>query len=277
MDHVGGFDYFFRCVFNRESKPNQIWGPPETSRILNHRFQGFLWNLHADMIGTWNITDIEHDGLSTKRYELAEAFAVTHEAGHRPRSTILIDRPGYVVEAYTMNHRTPTIAYVVREKTRSNIDTKRLAEMGLRPGSWMKSLKDGSEKTESLLIDGILYSTSSLRESLVVESRGDSVAYLTDFLLDEAAMAELAVVLNGCQTIVCEGQYRHADLQLAQKNFHMTTVLSAELAKQAKVEKLVLFHLSDRYDTAEWIEMLAEARNRFSATAYPVHWQLGGE
>lgn len=52
MDHVGGFDSFFRCTFNRETKPNRIWGPPDTARILQHRFQGFLWNLHGEMSGT---------------------------------------------------------------------------------------------------------------------------------------------------------------------------------------------------------------------------------
>ena len=52
MDHVGGFDSFFRCNFDRATKPNQIWGPPETARVLQHRFQGFLWNLHEQMEAT---------------------------------------------------------------------------------------------------------------------------------------------------------------------------------------------------------------------------------
>ncbi len=39
MDHVGGFDYFFRCLFNRESKPNHIWGRlgPPTSSIIDFK------------------------------------------------------------------------------------------------------------------------------------------------------------------------------------------------------------------------------------------------
>src|SRR5262249_29916747 len=47
MDHVGGFDTFFRCTYNRTAKPNPVWGPPCTGAILRHRFQGFLWNLHT--------------------------------------------------------------------------------------------------------------------------------------------------------------------------------------------------------------------------------------
>jgi len=274
MDHVAGFDYYFRGVFNRVNKPNQIWGPPETSTILQHRFQGFLWNLHSDMIGTWWVTDIEPHRLVTRRFELSEAFVAAHDEGDSARKTVLIDRSNYVVNAYTMNHRTPTIAYVVREKPRSNIDTKRLAEIGLRPGPWMKVLKEECDTTESVVIDGATYPAAGLREQLIVETPGDSIAYLTDFLLDEASIAELAVTLKGCRTIVCEGQYRHSDLELARKNFHMTTVLTAELAKQADAEKLVLFHLSDRYQPSEWAEMLAEAQERFPATSYPTGWLI---
>ena len=28
MDHVSGFDSFFRANFNREDRANRIWGPP---------------------------------------------------------------------------------------------------------------------------------------------------------------------------------------------------------------------------------------------------------
>src|SRR5947209_12941256 len=37
MDHVAGFDTFFRCNYNRATKPNVVWGPPQTGRILHGR------------------------------------------------------------------------------------------------------------------------------------------------------------------------------------------------------------------------------------------------
>jgi ribonuclease BN (tRNA processing enzyme) len=58
MDHVGGFDAYFRCLYNRDSKANRIWGPPETIGIMQHRFQGFLWNLHEEMSATWLVSDM---------------------------------------------------------------------------------------------------------------------------------------------------------------------------------------------------------------------------
>src|SRR5215468_12414342 len=111
MDHVGGFDSFFRCTFSRNTKPNRIWGPPETARILQHRFQGFLWNLHEEMSATWLVSDIHLDRIRTTRFELQEAFSVAHDEGVQPYERTLVESAGFVVEAVTMDHRTPTLAY----------------------------------------------------------------------------------------------------------------------------------------------------------------------
>lgn len=273
-DHVGGFDSFFRCTFNRESRPNRIWGPPETSRIMQHRFQGFLWNLHGNMCGTWHVADVGAGEIRTTRFELNEAFAVAHDEGLRSHEATIVDGVGFSVQALTMDHRTPTLAFIVREKARWNIDTTKMASLGLRPGPWLKQLKENPGSTGSVMVGGSERSLAELRALLLVETPGDSIAYLTDFLLDEAVIERLSAHLQGCRTIVCEGQYRHADLELAQRNFHMTTQLSATLAKKSQAGELILFHLSDRYERDDWLDMLAEARRVFPNTRYPTAWKL---
>lgn len=273
MDHVAGFDTFFRCNFGRDTRPNRIWGPPDTACVMQHRFRGFLWNLHEQMSASWQVVDVHPAELHATRFELREAFAVAHDAGRRPYRRVIIDEATWTIEAVTMDHRTPTLAYIVREKPRQNIDPSRLASLGWRPGPWLKQLKEGA--TGTVTIDGVNRSLDEMRQALIVETPGDSIAYLTDFLLDDSALEQLADVLRGCRTMVCEGQYRHADLDLARRNFHMTTVLSATLARAAQVGELVLFHLSDRYERSVWGEMLTEAREIFPATRYPVEWNLG--
>jgi ribonuclease Z len=278
MDHIGGFDSFFRGVFDRETKPNRIWGPPETAAILQHRFQGYLWNLHTGMSATWRVSDVHPDEIRTARFELHEAFATAHDEGVEPRVREvweICQGIGFTVEAVTMDHRTPTLAYVVREKTRRNIDNSRLAALGLRPGPWLKEFKESHGRDEeTLTIDGATHSLEELRRALMTETPGDSIAYLTDFLLDEPSIERLVEALRGCRVMICEGQYRHADLALAQKHFHTTTTLAATVARRAQVEELVLFHISVRYERAEWIEMLREARQIFPRTHYPAHWKL---
>ena len=276
MDHVGGFDTFIRCNYCRDTKPNLVWGPPETAAILQHRLQGFQWNLHGEMSGTWRVADVHPARIETMRFELREAFAVTHDEGSRSYEGIIFDGGAFTVEAVTMDHRTPSLAYVVREKTRENIDTEKLSALGLRPGPWLNQLKDTGSGSAKVEVDGVERSVAELREELIVESPGESVAYLTDFRLDEPAMELLTEAVRGCRAIICEGQYRHADLELAGKNYHMTTVQAAQLAKRAEVGELVLFHLSERYDRQGWVEMLEEAREVFGGACYPGGWGLFG-
>ncbi len=277
MDHIAGFDTFFRCTFDRSSRPNRAWGPPGTARILQHRFQGFLWNLHEQMQGTWRVTDIGPEWLCTARFELGEAFAAFHDDCMEERSTVVLDHPQFTVEAIAMEHRTTTLAYIVREKPRRNIDVTRLGALGLQPGPWLKQLKEAIDPESAIVVDGVAHTAGALAESLVSETPGDSVAYLTDFLLDDQAMDALVPRLRECNTVVCEAQYRHADLDLAHRHFHMTTVLSATLAQRAAVRELVLFHLSERYSRSEWLDMLSEARAVFPRTRFADSWRLDAD
>jgi ribonuclease Z len=127
---------------------------------------------------------------------------------------------------------------------------------------------------EVVVVEGTPRRVRELQEALLVITPGDSVAYLTDFLLDEAAVERLADALKGVGTVVCESQYRHADLELACRNYHMTATQVASLAARAGVGRLVLFHISDRYQPEEWPELLAEARSVFPATTFPNHWAM---
>jgi ribonuclease Z len=269
MDHIGGFDSFFRATFNRP-KPVSVWGPPETSRILHHRFQGFMWNLIEGQPGTWYVHDVYPDRQTAFRFEAGEAFATAHPAGER--SGPIISTPALTIEAMALNHGTPSLGYLLREPPRANIDPAALARLGLRPGPWIQALKAPADPAATLEIDGVAHSQPALREQLVVETPGDSLAYLTDFMLDEGATERLAAWIQGCGTIICESQYRAADAELARRNFHLTAPAAAELARRANAGRLVLFHLSNRYRRPEWAELLAEARAVFPHTVFADHW-----
>lgn len=281
MDHVAGFDSLFRGLFNRQERPNQVWGPVGTAEILQHRFRGFLWNLHGTMSATWRVHDLACGVRSSARFELAEAFAQKHadqrhDAGTTATDPVVIDLETATVEAHPMNHGTPSLAWIVREKTKVNVDVSRLAGLGLRPGPWLKQLTTatGPELGQTVTVGDTTRTLAELRKLLLKETPGESVAYLTDFLLDDEARRKLVPLLQDCTTLICEAQYRASDLDLAQRNFHMTTRLTAELAREAGVQQLVLFHLSSRYTAAEWCEMLAEARAIFPSTRFPPHWPL---
>lgn len=274
MDHISGFDSFLRCNYGRTDRPNHIWGPFNTTEVIQHRFQGYWWNLTAGMPGTWRLHNVLADRIATSRIENSEHFSVAHDEGSALRTVEILSTQDYSVEAVLLNHHGPSVAYLVREKGRMNLDTSRLPGLGLKPGAWVRKLKEATDDQEVLSIEGKDYRVEELRKELLVETPGDSIAYVTDFLLDAATHEVLVQWLSGCGTLICEAQYRHSDLKLAEKNYHTTTSLVAAMAKDAMVKQLLLFHLSDRYTADVWKEMLAEARAVFPAAQFTPGWNL---
>jgi ribonuclease Z len=219
LDHVAGFDGFFRRTFDRTRPPNHVWGPPDTARILQHRFQGFLWNLHHGLDASWRVHEVHPGEVRTRRFELREAFAFERDEGSRPCGPTILTGDGFTVDAVALDHGTTVLGYVVRDRV------------------------------------------------------GEGIAYLADCLLDEAALTLLATALRGCRTVVCAAPYGQADLATACRTGHQTAAQAAELARRAGAGELVLVHLSDRYDRARWLELLAEARAVFPATRFPERWE----
>lgn len=273
MDHIGGFDSFFRCNFNRTNKPNLIWGPEGTSRILHHRFQGFLWNLVEGTNTTWKINDISVESIDSYNYELSEAFSIKHFSAQSKIEHSILHTDDFSISAIVLPHHGDCIGYVVREKPKTNIQKDKIQDLGLKPGPWMQHLKNQS-LTGEITIDGNAYSLETLRSTILVESEADSVAYITDFLLNDETMNRLTHLLKGVDRVICEAQYSHNDIELATKNHHTTVRQVANLANTSKIGKLFLFHLSDRYDKTEWTEMLTECRSIFKESYFPEEWEI---
>jgi ribonuclease Z len=275
MDHVAGFDAFFRCTFDRTSKANHIWGPARTARIMQHRFRGFVWNLCGDEPAQWHAHDITQDRLDATVFALSDAFESCRDKETAARDDdIILSTPHWTISAQVMDHRTPSIAYILHEKDRVNIDTSRLDDLDLKPGPWLQQLKDPDYEAATIQVDETAFDVGQLRDQLLASTPGDSIAYLTDFIADKRACEQLAEDLSGCGTIVCEAQYRHEDLELARRHYHITARQAATIAKNAGAGRLILFHLSERYDVDGWREILADARAVFPNTSFPAHWDI---
>jgi ribonuclease Z len=259
MDHVAGFDGYFRRHYDRSDFPNHIWGPPGTAEIMGHRFRGWVWNLIGDRQATWLSHDIHGDRVQCTRHELAEAFLVAHGEEDSPGSP-LIRGVGYEVHAITLDHGIPSIGYVVREETKANVDTSQLQSLGLKPGPWLRAMHTES----TVLIDGVERDSAELRELLLRHTPGQSMAFLTDFIAESPAEQErIAAELGQVDTLICECQYASADAELAQRNRHMTARWVGQLAARAQPGELVLTHFSDRYHPKQWDEMVAEVARIF--------------
>ncbi|MEM0969679.1 MAG: MBL fold metallo-hydrolase [Verrucomicrobiota bacterium] len=275
LDHVAGFDGLFRRIYNRPNPPIHVWGPKRTVDLMECRFQSFWWNLHQGQGGEWEVRDLLEKGMGNGgRFETTRAFARDDLSGvERAEGGVIWDEPAFCLASVILEHHGPCVGYVLREKARQHIRAERLADLGLRAGPWLRELKEGNDVSVEAG-DGRIFSQEELRDELIVKEEGDSIAYLTDFLPDEAAFSKLVPFLQGVRTLVCESQYRHADWELAKKHCHGTARRTGELAAQAGVKRLILMHLSDRYSDRDWKGMLKEARRFFPETRFPSHWDL---
>lgn len=277
MDHVAGFDTFFRHNYNRPGVPVNVWGPAGSIDLMGHRFNGFSWNLHARQPGEWLVREIGETRIQRARFVTSEAFATAHRFPEQTaRDPVLFHTSYYRVESFLLPHGTiPSVAYRVVERDRRNIDPDRLLDSGFAPGPWLQCVSDEAhDDNEAVEIGENTYSLGEIREKLLVVGPGESIAYLTDFRVEPGSpeWEELTAWLEGTKFLICECQYLPSEEKLARQNGHMTADLVGQLAHDAKVKRLFLHHLSRRYNKAEWTEMLAAARAKFPATEFPPGW-----
>ncbi|MEM9282054.1 MAG: MBL fold metallo-hydrolase [Verrucomicrobiota bacterium] len=278
MDHVAGFDTFFRHTYNRETPPIQIWGPGDTLERMAHRFRSFTWNLHEGQPGEWIVHSVEDTAIRSARFHTSEAFEQAHSLPDVPFQNHEVHRTSYFeLEAHLLpHHNTPSLGYQLIEKPRVNIDPEALKRSGWQPGPWLQELIDPDTSRDRIEIDGSPHAIEKVRSLLLVTTPGESITYLTDFSVSpgSAEWASLVDWISGTELLVCECQYRHADELLARKNGHMTAKRVGELAAEARVGSLILHHLSRRYSMQEWIEMKQEAAAAFPKVAFSPAWSL---
>lgn len=277
MDHVAGFDTFFRHNYNRPDGPVQVWGPPGAIELMWHRFRSFGWNLHADQPGEWVVREVDDEKIAMARFVTSEAFANRHSQPDQPLDPAMtFSGATWHLETRLLPHGTiPSLACRVVETPRKNIDPAAMHSLSLRPGPWLKELTDESIADDTpVTVSERAYTFGELREALLLTTPGESIAYLTDFRLEPgtAAWDDLVTWLAGTTTLVCECQYRAEDAPLARQNAHMTSDLVGRLAADAGVGRLVLQHLSRRYSSDDWLAMRDEAKAIFPRTEFPPGW-----
>ncbi|MCK5344457.1 MAG: hypothetical protein KAR20_13675, partial [Candidatus Heimdallarchaeota archaeon] len=223
---------------------------------------------------SWFVTECCDKTLKTYRFEKHELFEHKHFVEEREYERTILDLPTFSVDAVIMKHKTPTLSYCVHEKNLQKIDSKKLSEMKMNSGDWLQSLKNPEiHDSEDVFINKVKYNVGKLRKSLITEKSVDSIAYLTDFRLDEATSKNLHKMIQGCKIIVCESMYKNADIKLAERNYHNIAKESADIAKNAGAKKLFLIHISERYTSCEMREILEQAREVFPQTFLPKGWR----
>ena len=275
IDHISGFDYFFRRNYDREKKPVFIYGPEDTIELIQNRMRSFKWNLIKDVPGQWFVSEIREEKITTILLKTADGFTIRHPVERKSFSEIIIDNPDFSVKAILLDHKIPSAAYFVEEKPSFNIDKEALRESALPSGAWLEKVRDTSVNSlAGMIINNKSFRIKDLRDKLLVKRDGQSIAYLTDFIYEKDSETKIKKYFKNCDVMVCESQYNSNEKEFAEKNYHLTSQQAALLAKAAKAKKLILFHISDRYKIREYKNMISEAQEIFPETYFPSEWKV---
>ncbi|MBN2145295.1 MAG: hypothetical protein JW774_11795 [Candidatus Aureabacteria bacterium] len=274
MDHLCGFDGIFRHLYSRP-RPFEIWGPSDFIFMMSCRFRSFAWNLVENKQGEMRVHQIMSNEIHCASFFCRESFSKKHPFPSQKFTGRIIEHPDYTVDCVILDHKIDSIAYLVSETNRININTDIMETMGLKAGKWCADLKNNALPDDTILaIEGKDYSIGMLRKKLLEMKKGGKIAYVTDFILNEKNHSKLIPFLEKADEVVMECSYRDSEIELAKKNYHITVTEAASLAKEAHVDRLTLFHISDRYHQKDRLEMLKDAQSIHPNTRFPPHWQV---
>jgi ribonuclease Z len=162
--------------------------------------------------------------------------------------------PGWRLDAFAVPHRgTQSLGWRFAEEARVPLVPERLAALGVPDGPDRRELAKGHPVT---LADGRVITPDMVQGT---PSAGAKLAIIGDV----EDVAGLGPQVEGADALVVEATYLDRDAALARSHGHLTALAGARLACAAGVGKLLLTHISGRYQPDE---ILAEAAAVFART-----------
>jgi len=162
---------------------------------------------------------------------------------------------GWRVLTAKANHPVPSLAYAFVEDQRpGHLNLEKALSLGLKPGPELRRLKAG-ENVE--LPDGRVVKPEDV---LGPPIPGRKVVYVGDTSPSEA----LVEFSKGADLLIFDSTFGEELSTKAAENSHSTSVQAAEVALRAGVKKLVLFHISPRYEDP--LILLSQASKIFPQT-----------
>ena len=163
----------------------------------------------------------------------------------------------FIVIAKKLDHGISSFGYRIIERDQPGpLLVDKLKEMGVSPGPLYKKIKNGERITleNGKVIDG--------KDFLGKKKPGRKVTILGDTRYCQQTL----LLAQDADVLVHEATFSKDEEQLAYNYYHSTTVQAANVAKEARAKKLILTHISSRYQNERVDQLTQEAQDVFQNT-----------
>lgn len=169
---------------------------------------------------------------------------------HEVEEGVFFESKDFALEAKNLVHTSPCLGYAFIEKDRRNIDVEYLKKnYNLSGHPVLRDLQAGKD---------IVWKGKTIQADKATKvTKGKKIVFVSDTAYCKSAVD----IAKDADLLVCESTYL-SDLEEKAKDYlHLTAEQAGDIAKKAKVKKLILTHFSQRYKDVKEIE--DEAREVF--------------
>jgi ribonuclease Z len=257
IDHLVGFDALLRLFLYRP-QPLLLFGPPGIASRIAARLGGYTWNLTQGYPFALTVREWSPTGAGKEvTFSATRGFRAEKSRSWVPVGDMLLQSPAYSVRTVPLSHGDITsLAFVLEEPLHVAIHQDALARYRYRPGLWLTTFKDqlrGGAPPNTLLTVPLLTGNTvqvpltDLAEQIAHRERGMKICYVTDAAPSPDNLEKIVQLARDAHLLVIEAPFSQVDFERAQARNHLTAQLAGELARQAGVARLSVFHHSPRY------------------------------
>lgn len=273
LDHFCGFDRLLRVRLNHEGVLRLV-GPGGLIDGVAAKLAAYDWNLLGSHSPDFALVATEFvDGGLARSAVFRAQHAFRRDAARADcfPENIVYDDGDVRIEARTLEHSLPCLAFALQESMRINVWTGGLSQLGLEVGPWLNQAKSAARRGDSdeTSIDvggGRVEPLGRLRQHVLKSGPGQRVAYVTDAAFTPANADKILALAGNADHAFIESAFSGADAELASQRHHLTATQAGALARRAGARRLTTFHYSPRY--LEQPDLLRqEAETAFAAGA----------
>ena len=285
MDHFIGFDRILRICLGRQRRL-QLFGPPGLVRQVENKLGAYTWNLVHTYAHDFAIVASEihpDDTVQSACFHSRTGFRRQNGGTVQAVDKVLLDEASFQIHCTTLDHRTPSLAFALREKHHINIWKNRLEDMKLPTGPWLNTLKmavltdqgddyqvriphvQSGQGPDRMLPLGLL------KKNILRIVPGQKIAYITDAVFHESNLQRMIRLAKGADYLFIEACFTSADSHLAKAKYHLTARQAGLVAQLADTGQVIPFHFSARYRSEKQLRIEVERSFRAPLIAAGSH------